>query len=319
MTALRPASPAHRPRQTRRLRGAALIMALLVMALAATLATTLIARQDSWLRQQQTQRDRAQARLLTLAAVDWARAVLADDGRNNRYDHPGEPWATPVPAMPAEEGEIAGKIEDEQSRLNLNNLVRQGQASEVDLQIYLTLLQQLQLPGQLADSLLDWLDSNDEPGADGAENAYYLALKPAYPCANRELADLDELLRVRGYTPEIIERLRPYVTALPGYNPLNINTASALAISAVLHDLAYPEIQQIIAERERIPFKDITDFHHRMGKLDTAAHSSTERLDTRSQYFTVTIRARVGQADQGLVALLQRNLGWPTTRWQKFE
>ena len=106
------------------MRGAALIMALLVVALATTLATTLIWRQDLWLRQVETRRDLAQARLLALAGIDWARAVLAEDARTSSIDHLGEPWATKVPTMPAESGEIGGEMTDEQSKWNLNNLVR---------------------------------------------------------------------------------------------------------------------------------------------------------------------------------------------------
>ncbi|MFI4982214.1 MAG: type II secretion system minor pseudopilin GspK, partial [Nevskiales bacterium] len=208
-------------------RAAALIMALLVVAMATALASNLIWRQDLWLRQIETQRDLAQARLLVTAGIDWARAVLAEDARTSHYDHKGEPWATKVPAMPAEGGEIAGGLEDEQGKWNLNNLVRNGQISQDDLVVLVNLLKQLQLPQTLAGALADWLDSDSEASPDGAEDPYYLALKTPYRAANRELDDLDNLLRVRGFDANTVERLRPYVSALPGYNPVNVNTASA--------------------------------------------------------------------------------------------
>lgn len=300
-------------------RGAALIMALLVVALATTLATTLIWREDVWLRQVETRRDLTQARQLAIAGIDWARAVLAEDARSNRYDHLGEPWATRVPAMPAEGGEIGGSVSDEQARLNLNNVVRNGQVSPPDVLIYEKLLTQLQLPPQLAAALADWLDVDDAPAVEGAEDDYYLSLNPPYRAANRELTDIDNLLRVRGYTPEIVERLRPYVSALPGYNPLNINTASALVISAVLHDFPASEIQQIVADRDRIPYLDIGDFRKRLARQDLAAQPSTERLDTKSSHFSVFIQARFGNADTAVSALLLRGKSWPTILWRKFE
>ena len=300
-------------------RGAALIMALLVVALATTLASTLIWREDIWLRQVETRRDLAQARLLVVAGIDWARAVLAEDARTNRYDHKGEPWATKVPAMPAEGGELGGAITDEQGKLNLNNIVRNGQVSQADLEIFRQLLNQLQLPAQLAATLSDWLDADDKVTGDGAEDEFYLAATPPYRTANRELTDVDNLLRVRGFTAEIVERLRPYVTALPGYNQLNINTASAIVISAVLHDFPASEIQQIVADRDRIPYLDVGDFRKRLSRQDLASQPSTERLETRSSYFSVFIHARFGNADAAASALLYRSSNWPTIVWQKYE
>ncbi|MBI3523656.1 MAG: type II secretion system minor pseudopilin GspK [Betaproteobacteria bacterium] len=299
-------------------RGAALIMALLVVALATSLASNLIWRQDLWLRQVETRRDLAQARLLALAGIEWARAILAEDARTSTIDYAGEPWATVVPSMPAEGGEIGGGITDEQGKWNLNNLVRNGQVNRDDLAVLRRLLDQLQLPPALAPALADWLDSDAQAQPEGAEDAYYLSLKPPYRCANRELSDLDNLLRVRGFNSAVIERLRPYASALPGYNPVNVNTASAIVLDAVLADLSSAETQQIIADRDRAPFRDISDFRARLPR-ELKNIPGTERLDTRSRYFTVSIHARYGNADTSSTALLDRLTPWPALVWQKFE
>ena len=300
-------------------RGSALIMALLIVALTTALASTLIWRENLWLRHVETRRDLAQARLLAGAAIDWARAVLAEDARTNRYDHKGEPWATKVPTMPAEGGEIGGSISDEQAKLNLNNLVRNGQLSPPDLLVFQHLLSQLQLPSMLGATLVDWLDADSIVSADGAEDDFYLAAKPPHRAANRELTDIDNLLHVRGFTPDIVERLRPYVTALPGYNHVNVNTASAIVPAAVLYDFPSSEIQQIVADRDRIPYIDINDFRKRQQSPELGSLPSTERLDTRSIYFSVFVHARYGNADASANALVYRAQSWPTIVWQKFE
>ncbi|MEK7738209.1 MAG: type II secretion system minor pseudopilin GspK [Pseudomonadota bacterium] len=297
-------------------RGAALIMALLIVALATALASSLIWRQDLWLRQVETRRDLAHTRLLSLAGIEWARAILADDARTSVIDHPGEPWATVVPAMPAEGGEIGGAMADEQARWNLNNLMRNGQISPADLAVLRRLLALLQLPPELAGTLADWLDSDSEAAHEGAEDAYYLSQKPPYRSANRELGDLDNLQRVRGFSSAIIERLRPYASALPGYNPVNVNTASAIVLDAVLADLSSAEIRQIIAGRERAPFRDISDLRARH---DAKKAAGFDRLDTRSRYFSVSIHARFGNADTSTTALLDRQTAWPALVWKKFE
>lgn len=303
----------------RKFRGAALIMALLVVAAATIMATSLIWRQDLWLRQVETHRDLAQARLLTLAGIDWARAVLAEDARTSSIDHLGEPWATKVPAMPAEDGEIGGEMNDEQSKWNLNNLVRNGQTQPDAMAVLVRLLNQLQLPPSLAVALADWIDSDSDAAADGAEDSYYLGLKAPYRCANRELTDLDNLVRVRGFNSAIVERLRPYVSVLPGYNSVNLNTTSAIVLAAVLSELSIADAQQIITERNRIPFRDTGDFRNRLQRPDSANLGGAGQLDTRSRYFSVMIRSRYGNAETISTALLDRQTTWPAVVWQKFE
>jgi len=294
-------------------------MALLVVALVTSLASNLIWRQDQWLRQVETHRDLAQAHLLVTAGIDWARAVLAEDARTSAIDHAGEPWATKVPAMPAESGEVSGELIDEQARWNLNNLIRSGIVSQVDLAIFRRLLNSLQLPQGLASTLSDWLDGDSNAESDGAEDAYYLGLTPAYRSANRELSDIDSLLRVRGFNREVIERLRPYVSVLPGYNPVNVNTTSAIVLSAVFPALSSSEVQHLITERDRIPIRDSADFVARLPRPELANMSGIQEIDKRSLYFSVVIRARYGNAEISSTALLDRHHIWPTLVWQNFE
>ena len=293
-------------------------MALLVVALATTLASTLIWRQDMWLRQIETRRDLAQSRLLAIAGIDWARAVLAEDARTSSSDHLGEPWATKVPAMPAEGGEVGGELADEQAKWNVNNLVRNGVVDADSLAILVRLLSQLDLPQTLALTLADWIDSDSVTTPDGAEDAFYLAQTRPYRSANRELSDLDNLVRVRGFNSDIIEKLRPYVSALPGYNPVNLNTTSAIVLAAVLPDVSAADAQQVIVERNRIPFRDIADFRNRLPRFESS-NPGAGKLDTRSRYFSVMIRSRFGNVDLATVALLDRQTTWPSVVWQKFE
>ncbi len=57
---------------------------------------------------------------------------------------------------------------------------------------------------EVVDSLLDWLDSDDEPRVMGAENAYYQGLPNPYPCKNGPIESLDELLKIRGITASVL-------------------------------------------------------------------------------------------------------------------
>jgi general secretion pathway protein K len=275
-------------------------------------------RHDVWLRQVEAQRDLAQTRLITTAGIDWARAVLAFDARTSAFDYVGEAWSTKVPPTKVEEGEIAGAITDEGGKWNLNNIVRDGKVSESDIAIFRRLLQSLQIPVTLAAALADWIDPDGEVTPGGAEDAYYLTLSPPYRTAGQPLSDVDELLRVRGFDPELVERLRPYVTALPRYNPVNLNTASAQVLSALLPRLSMSEIRQLIELRDRIPFRNVGDLRLNVTRPELTADVSA--LDTRSNFFTVRVHARYGRAGSVTEALLERQPNdWPRILWQKYQ
>ena len=299
--------------------GAALIMALLVVALAATLSSAMLWRLDVWLRQVEMQRDVAQMRLIAGAGLEWARAVLAYDARTSGYDHNGEAWAVKVPTTRVEGGEIGGEVADEHAKWNLNNLLSvDGTTNTANQAVFVRLLRVLQLPPALAGALGDWLDADSDAAPDGAEDDYYLGLKPAYRSANRALSDVDGLLRVRGFDASVVERLRAYVTVLPGYHRVNVNTASPLMLAVLVPDLSLSEAQDIVARRDRVPFRDVSEFKLRLPRPEIEVNA--DLIDTRSRFFRVQLRARYGRAAITTEAVLDRQgVDWPAIVWKKFE
>jgi general secretion pathway protein K len=78
----------------------------------------------------------------------------------------------------------------------------------------------------LVSSTIDWLDADNLPyDSDGAEEDWYLRFKPAYRAANHTFASIGEVSLLRGYTPEIVAKLQPYVCVLPKVTTINVNTA----------------------------------------------------------------------------------------------
>ena len=94
-------------------RGAALLVAMLIAALAAVVVAGLLWQQQVWLRQHMLAADQAQARTLALAGVNWARAILQEDARTSSIDHLAENWAIHLPTTPLENGEISGYITED--------------------------------------------------------------------------------------------------------------------------------------------------------------------------------------------------------------
>lgn len=296
--------------------GIALITVILIVAMATTVASFVAWRQQVWTRQVENLRDASQGEAVVRAGIDWAGAIIMEDRRKNAVDHLGEPWAQHV-ALPVERGNVAGGISDQQARFNLNNLVRNNQTSGADIAAYQRLLAQLDLPATLVDALVDWIDPDALPyGADGAEDAYYLARPTPYYPANRALVDLSELALVRGYDQTVIDRLAPYVCVLPVPTPVNVNTAGPEVLSAVIPGLTLDDARRFVQERGD-GSASLADFR---GKLTAAQALGLQEylLNVASDYFLVDLSAEFGRVKQRYLALYQRQgQNWPLLLWLK--
>jgi general secretion pathway protein K len=261
-------------------------------------------------------RDHAQARVLIYAGVDWARAVLSDDSRRSRADHARETWALRLPPVPVENGELAGHIEDQQSGFNLNNLVRDGKVVPEQLAHFRRLLTMLGLPATLADALADWLDADSEPQPrGGAEDAQYLDWQPPHLAANRLLVDTGELVLVRGFDQAVLARLRPFVTVLPRFTPVNVNTAPPEVLAALIEGLDIDAARSMTAQRDRVYFRDRADF---VSRLPKGVKVSEGDVAVGSDFFMAVLTVTMGGAQaRGLALLGREGVGWPVVIWQR--
>ena len=302
--------------RTRQL-GVAIVLAMGVVALAAMAATAMMITQSTWSRESELTADHVQAQTLILAGVDWARAILSDDRRLGDIDHLGEPWALRLPPMSVETGELAGYIEDQQGLFNLNNLVKGGKVNAVQLGHFQRLLSLLDLPAALSGTLVDWIDADSEPQPQGgAEDAVYLALQPPYLAANRPLTDLSELALVRGFDDGVRARLRPFVSALPAFTAVNVNTAPPEVLAAVIDGLGLDGARELIAQRDRAYFRDSNDL---IRHLPQGVLVAVENISFGSDYFMTTLRVTIGSAQARGTALLARGAvgSWPAIVWRK--
>lgn len=300
--------------------GVAIVLAMGVVALAALVATAMMVTQSTWARQNELAIDSIQARTLIQVGVDWSRSVLSDDRRIGNVDHLGETWAIRLSPIPVENGTLSGQIDDQQSRFNLNNLLmKNGKLNLVEHAHFQRLLSILGLPPELADALGDWIDADSEvqPGS-GAEDGYYLSLQPPYLAANRPLVDVGELALVRGFNDEVRARLRPFVSALPVFVTVNVNTAPPEVISAVVDALGLDEARAVVQKRNQAYFLDRADFNNRLPKGVSAA---TENISCASSYFLVELRVVIGTAQARSEVLIAREdvpkADWPDLVWKK--
>lgn len=303
-----------------RQRGVAIILALLIVMLAATIAAYMAQQQNLWQQQVENQFNWVQARKIGITAIDWARAVLADDAGINNYDYPGEMWTEQLPAQTVENGQVKGTIEDQQGLFNLNNLVSNGVINPAYVDRFKRLLKLLDLPPELAEALADWMDADGDvryPG--GAEDAYYLSLPQPYRAANRPLVELDELLLVKGFNAAMLDRLRPYVSVLPSLTsptPINVNFASPEVLAAIINGLSITDARMLVQQRTGQPFQTVADFDKRLPPNEQPVSGS---VTVSSQFFMVSGYVNYGQSQVVMKALLQRTGTLSTVIWQSIQ
>ena len=310
-------SPCARSASTMRQDGAALLLAMLTLALMAGLAAFVVADYGAAAELLVGRQDQNQSRWLARAAVDWARNVLSEDKHTNDFDYLGEAWATHVAPTAVEDGEVSGEITDYSGYFNLNSLVANGQADKNQVEVYKRLLAQLGLPSQqstaLASALVDWLDTNNKAEEGGAETEWYVAQGRRYQVANGLLVDVDELRLIRGYDDDLVDRLRPFVAALPETAPLNVNTASPEVLAASIANLGIDEARALATKRQVAPFQAVPDFNSQLPAKATVQSS----ISVSSRYFLVAGRAKYGQAVTRMQVLLDRASPWSKIVWQK--
>ena len=278
-------------------RGAAVVMAMLVVAVTATLVTGVFWRQNVVVRQAENELSYAQAKWLIRGAIDWAGVILREDARTSSVDHLGEPWAVPLADthLNKDDGRdpvyLSGEIRDEQSKFNLRNLAGPG---GVNLRELAALRRLLVLVG-VNEGLADPIAKRVLAGVPGEGGRKQTALG---------LASIDDLLGQDEVGAAAIERLRPVVTVLPQPTPINANTASAEVLAARFENLTLADARRLVSSRDRAYFKDRTDVLNRIEPLKLQASDSEIAVATR--FFSVIGTVSYRRARLLAQALLRR-------------
>lgn len=309
--------------------GTAIITALLVVLLAASVAAFLLAQQSHALTRTARATERAQAMLFAQPLLQWARVSLFEFQKNNKGVDLTQRWAQPIAAQPIEGAIATGFFRDETGRFNINNLINDdGRQSPADVAIFKRLLENLGLNTELANAIADWVDSDDEtsfPG--GAEDLTYLALPQPYRTANRRVLQIEELYSVRDIDVAILAKLRPFITALPGRSKININTAPQEVLVAALPELGKAAMDELLNRRMTQPFKSLDGDKGVKAYLKEVPPAKVEQLmDFNSGYFSISLGISAGSTQLRQSALFQRvsanaaipnATAWPRIIWVK--
>lgn len=265
--------------------GAAILLALLIMTLVATLAVGMVWLQWRGIEVEAAERARSQAEWLLNASLDWGNLILKSSIRNGqKEDDLGQPWATPLAetklssflsadgnhsAEGGPEAFLSGQITDAESKYNLYNLLfidssqTAGPNARFDeinrLKILCTAVGvSPDIATTLGAGIRDSKSAQDNAGTADAGTSGASVLMPV------QLEDLAWY----GIDPKALKQLEPFVQLLPpppGVAPsntpttINLNTAPAEVLMAALPGLTRAQAQQMILARQTHPFTTTTD------------------------------------------------------------
>ncbi len=240
-------------------RGIALITVMLVLAVVTVSLVSMSSERQMDIRRTENQLRSSQAWEYAYSLEAWAENQLNVDFATNQYDALTDRWSKPLfSTIP--EGNVKADIIELQGRINLNNLLVDDQASDEDVQRLKRLLTHLNIKPELVDAMLDWMDADMEMRyPNGAEDETYTNRVPAYRSANSPFAEVSELLRVQGITQTDYQKLLPYIYVAEGYQPVNVNTASAVVLRCMAKDIKKDEAESIFRASGK-PFKKVEEF-----------------------------------------------------------
>ncbi len=293
-------------------RGAALLLALLTVAMVATLAAAGLWQQWRAVEVEAAERQRAQAAWVLSGALDWARLILREDAAAGGVDHLGEPWAVPLrearlatflaadrsadaSTSSMADSFLSGDIIDLQSRLNVSNLVESGRVSPVGVAAFTRLFTLLGLPASEVETLARQmlrasLASRSALPADGAP-------VPLLPQDPSQLVWL-------GLSPSTVQALAPHVTVLPARTPVNLNTASATVIYAAIEGISLADAQRLVAQRSARHLRSLSDVTPILGPT---ARTGDGTASVSSRFFEVRGRLRMDEQILEERSLVQRD------------
>jgi len=304
----------------KRQRGVALITAVLIVALATILAVSVAFKGYLDQRRSATLFSLDQGFEVAMGAEAWAADILRKDKMGgSRTDDFTEAWATPIPPIPVDGGEVAGQLEDMQGRFNLNSLVKLQNnvlvKDEAAVQRFKNLLEILELEDKWADLIVDWMDTDIEPGfPDGAEDNVYTSLSPAYRPPNMRITRSSELLALADFGLERYQRLEPFVTALPANTPINLCTAPPEVLdSLTTGQREFTPAKDNTAElRKQRCYPSLQEFESRLTpeqKQQLGGSGGSKVYGEDSSYFRATIWVTIGTTQFTLYSLLYRANG----------
>ncbi|WKZ33991.1 MAG: type II secretion system minor pseudopilin GspK [Thermodesulfobacteriota bacterium] len=294
--------------------GLALVTVLLVVAVLTALVTDFIYRSYVASSRVAALKDSARAGVLAADGVSLARAGIEEFLKkepNIVTDESGLVFSKPL-----EDGlGISIRATDERSRASLRIAYPMTGALDQKLHGIMTrLLKEKRAGEELADALADWIDNDSTPRPRGAEEQFYKGLAPPYAPRNGFPESVEELLLVKGFTPDVFQAVGGHLTPYSPDGLVNVNTAPRPVLASLSEEMTNELADEIIRYRKNTPFTDRSQVMKVPG-FEKAGFTIQDRITTTSNIWRIHSRARAGEVIREVEAVVQ--IGGGVLYWRE--
>ncbi|AOE71102.1 HxcX atypical pseudopilin [Pseudomonas fluorescens] len=263
----------------------AIISALLIAAVVAVIAGGMLTRQTVFTRSLEAEQLRVQGQWLLQGGLERSRQLLWAARQKDVLTRLDQPWVR------IQAGVFEGRIDDEQGKFNLRNLVNREQLDAEQLHNFERLCRTLGVDPAVSRRI--------------SQRVIASYAQKGLPAKYPMLRSLDDLSGLEGLTPEVLQRLQAYISVLPGNTWVNGNTASAEVLSAVVPQLSLSQAHGLVAERDNGHwFINRGDFVNRLHLPQVAVDSV--QVGITSEWFRLQGQARRERRRVTIDALLHR-------------
>ncbi|MGF1721773.1 type II secretion system minor pseudopilin GspK [Vibrio kyushuensis] len=303
-------------------RGVALIIVLMLLAVMVSIAATMSSRLFTQFKRGSNQLTYQQAYWYSIGVESLAKVGIEQSYQDSDTINLSQPWALEEQTYPLDYGTLNGRMFDKQACFNLNVFSRVKSDSSQSNRPYLVrfwqaLLEEVEVEGYqaevIADSTWDYISQEHSvQSSSGAGDSYYESLSPAYMAANGLIADISELRSVQQVSGDVMQKIAPYICALPNDDwRLNINTIdveqSALLVALFQPHLSEQNAKSLIESRPFDGWSSIDDF---MAESSISAIEQSVRdeakayLSVDSAYFELDAQVLVNDSRVRIRSLL---------------
>lgn len=298
----------------KKFKGAALIMALFVTAIIASISAGLFSMVSMNIENEKNMLSEQQAIVTTLSLESFTKKYLTQkENRTNLVLTANNSNQKSPINLPLERGNLEANIVDMGQCFNLNSLILISATGEEiantdNLDFFKNLMKSLFIEEQkieeITPAIVDWLDKDSFPDTYlGVEDDFYKNEKISRLSSNQFFYDITELRDIKGVTEEIFQKLKPYVCVINSLNTkININSLNPfypnILVALSSNTLSDLEARNILNNKPLAGYSSVTNFLN-LPEIKTSFSSkfSKANLVLETNYFILNTNIKIDDKD----------------------
>ena len=298
----------------KKFKGAALIMALFVTAIIASISAGLFSMVSMNIENEKNMLSEQQAIVTTLSLESFTKKYLTQKENRTNLVLTANNFNQKSPInLPLERGNLEANIVDMGQCFNLNSLILISATGEEiantdNLDFFKNLMKSLFIEEQkieeITPAIVDWLDKDSFPDTYlGVEDDFYKNEKISRLSSNQFFYDITELRDIKGVTEEIFQKLKPYVCVINSLNTkININSLNPfypnILVALSSNTLSDLEARNILNNKPLTGYSSVTNFLN-LPEIKTSFSSkfSKANLVLETNYFILNTNIKIDDKD----------------------